>query len=78
MKNRIGRPVLSVTACNFVFMPPFVRPISRPRPPLFVPDLANQPDLADRAIIVNLPVIPASGRKYEGKFNRAVSMSVQN
>lgn len=37
-----------------------------------IPDLANRPDLADRAIIVNLPVIPASGRKYEGEFNRAL------
>jgi hypothetical protein len=35
MKNRIGRPSVSVTACNFVFIPPFVRPIRRPRPLFF-------------------------------------------
>src|SRR6056297_1779655 len=31
MKIRIGRLFASVTACNFVFMPPFVRPIWRAR-----------------------------------------------
>ena len=30
MKNRIGRSSASVTACNLVFMPPFVRPFRRP------------------------------------------------
>jgi hypothetical protein len=35
MKNRIGRPTVSVTACNFVFIPPLVRPIRRQRPPFF-------------------------------------------
>ena len=32
MKKRIGRPTASVTACSFFFIPPFVRPIRRPRP----------------------------------------------
>jgi len=36
MKKLKGRPLASVTACNFVFMPPLVRPIRRPRPP-FLP-----------------------------------------
>ena len=35
MKTWIGRPFASVTACNFVFMPPFVRPIWQARPPFF-------------------------------------------
>jgi hypothetical protein len=38
MKKRIGRPFSLVTACNLVSMPPFVRPIIRPRrslPPPF-------------------------------------------
>ncbi len=37
-----------------------------------IPDLATRPDLADRAIVVNLPVIAASDRKFEGEFNRAL------
>ncbi len=32
MKNRMGRPEASATACNLVFIPPLVRPIRRPRP----------------------------------------------
>ena len=32
MKNWIGRPTLSVTACSLVFIPPFVRPIRRHSP----------------------------------------------
>ena len=30
MKNLIGHSLASVTACSWVFMPPFVRPISLP------------------------------------------------
>jgi hypothetical protein len=37
-----------------------------------IPDLANRPDLADRAIVVTLPVIPATERKFEGEFNKAL------
>ena len=36
-----------------------------------IPDLATRPDLADRAIVVSLPVIPATERKFEGEFNKA-------
>ena len=32
MKNRIGQPLASVTACNLMFMPPLLRPVYRPRP----------------------------------------------
>ena len=35
-----------------------------------IPDLASRPDLADRSIIVTLPVIPPNGRKFEGEFWR--------
>ncbi|WP_372574162.1 hypothetical protein [Ruegeria jejuensis] len=38
-----------------------------------IPDLATRPDLADRAIVVNLPTIPASERQFEGEFNRALA-----
>ena len=31
-----------------------------------IPDLANRPDLADRAVIVTLPVITAHNRQFEG------------
>lgn len=37
-----------------------------------IPDLATRADLADRSIVVTLPVIPASERKFEGEFNRAL------
>jgi hypothetical protein len=37
MKKLKGRPFASVTACNFVFMPPLVRPIRFPRSPLLFP-----------------------------------------
>jgi hypothetical protein len=37
----MGRPRASVTACNLVFMPPFVRPIRRPRP-LFCPQAGGR------------------------------------
>ncbi|MGR3649500.1 MAG: hypothetical protein ACU0BJ_13855 [Shimia sp.] len=37
-----------------------------------IPDLATRPDMADRAIVVTLPVIPPSGRKFEGEFNKAL------
>lgn len=40
-----------------------------------IPDLANRPDPADRAIIVNLPVIPASGRRFECTFNRNLDVA---
>jgi len=33
-----------------------------------IPDLATRPDLAERSIIVHLPSIPASERKYESEF----------
>lgn len=36
-----------------------------------IPDLATRPDLADRAIVVSLPVIPPCERKFEGEFNKA-------
>ncbi len=36
-----------------------------------IPDLANRPDLADRAIIVHLPVIEASARQFEAEFWKA-------
>lgn len=35
-----------------------------------IPDLASRPDLADRSIIVTLPVIPPNERKFEGEFWR--------
>ena len=38
-----------------------------------IPDLATRPDLADRAIVVTLPVIPATDRKFEGEFNKALT-----
>ena len=37
-----------------------------------IPDLAGRPDLADRAIVVTLPVIPPSKRAFEGEFNKAL------
>lgn len=33
-----------------------------------IPDLASRPDLADRAIVVHLPVIGASARQFEAEF----------
>jgi putative DNA primase/helicase len=36
-----------------------------------IPDLAGRPDLADRAIIVTLPVISPSKRAFEGEFNKS-------
>lgn len=33
-----------------------------------IPDLASRPDLADRAIILHLPVIEASARQFEAEF----------
>jgi len=33
-----------------------------------IPDLASRPDLADRAIIVTLPVIPETKRQFEAEF----------
>ncbi len=33
-----------------------------------IPDLANRPDLADRSIIVSLPVIGETQRQFEGEF----------
>lgn len=36
-----------------------------------IPDLANRADLADRAIVVTLPVTPSTERKFEGEFNKA-------
>jgi putative DNA primase/helicase len=37
-----------------------------------IPDLANRPDLADRAIVVSLPVIAPTARAFEGEFNTAL------
>lgn len=34
-----GRPFASARACNFVFMPPLVRPINRPSPPFLIAGL---------------------------------------
>lgn len=36
-----------------------------------IPDLAHRPDLADRALIITLPVISASNRQFEAEFWRA-------
>lgn len=33
-----------------------------------IPDLASRPDLADRAIVVHLPVIEAGARQFEAEF----------
>jgi hypothetical protein len=38
-----------------------------------IPDLAGRPDLADRAIIVSLPVIPPTERAFEGEFDKALN-----
>tara|TARA_R110002110_G_scaffold415747_1_gene654755 strand:+ start:1687 stop:3750 length:2064 start_codon:yes stop_codon:yes gene_type:complete len=35
-----------------------------------IPDLAGRPDLADRAIVVSLPVITPTERAFEGEFNK--------
>ena len=37
-----------------------------------IPDLAGRPDLADRAIVVSLPVIAPTDRAFEGEFNKAL------
>lgn len=36
-----------------------------------IPDLASRPDLADRAIILHLPVIEAGARQFEAEFWKA-------
>ena len=36
------------------------------------PDLAGRPDLADRTIVVSLPVIAPKDRAFEGEFNKAL------
>lgn len=36
-----------------------------------IPDLASRPDLADRAIVVHLPVIAATARQFEAEFWKA-------
>jgi putative DNA primase/helicase len=36
-----------------------------------IPDLASRPDLADRAIIIHLPVITATERQFEAEFWKA-------
>ena len=36
-----------------------------------IPDLATRPDLAERSIIVHLPMIPASQRQFETEFWKA-------
>ncbi|MEQ3747750.1 MAG: hypothetical protein ABNH26_00050 [Celeribacter sp.] len=41
-----------------------------------IPDLAGRPDLADRAIVVTLPVIAPSERAFEGEFNKALDAAV--
>jgi 5S rRNA maturation endonuclease (ribonuclease M5) len=37
-----------------------------------IPDLAGRPDLADRAIVVSLPVIAPTDRAFEGEFNKSL------
>ncbi|PXW71070.1 hypothetical protein C7964_102972 [Loktanella sp. PT4BL] len=41
-----------------------------------IPDLAGRPDLADRAIVVSLPVIPPTERAFEGEFNKALDAAM--
>ena len=41
-----------------------------------IPDLAGRPDLADRAIVVSLPVIPPTARAFEGEFNKALDAAM--
>jgi hypothetical protein len=41
-----------------------------------IPDLAGRPDLADRAIVVSLPVIPPSERAFEGEFNKELDAAM--
>jgi len=41
-----------------------------------IPDLATRPDLADRAIVVTLPVIQSTERKVEGEFNKALEVAM--
>lgn len=40
-----------------------------------IPDLATRPDMADRAIVVTLPVIDPKERKFEGEFNKAFEVA---
>lgn len=42
MKKLNGRPLASVMACNFVFIPPLVRPIRRPRSSFFYPKAGSR------------------------------------
>lgn len=39
-------------------------------------DLAGRPDLADRAIVVSLPVIPSTKRAFEGEFNKSLDAAM--
>jgi hypothetical protein len=41
-----------------------------------IPDLAGRPDLADRAIVVSLPVIPPAERAFEGEFNKLLDAAM--
>ena len=41
-----------------------------------IPDLANRPDMADRAIVVHLPVIEPAERAFEGEFNRQLDQAM--
>lgn len=41
-----------------------------------IPDLAGRPDLADRAIVVSLPVIPSIKRAFEGEFNKSLDAAM--
>jgi len=41
-----------------------------------IPDLARRPDLADRAIVVSLPVIAPKDRAFEGEFNKALDAAM--
>ncbi len=41
-----------------------------------IPDLAGRPDLADRAIVVSLPVIPPTDRAFEGEFHKALDAAM--
>jgi putative DNA primase/helicase len=41
-----------------------------------IPDLAGRPDLADRAIVVTLPVIAPTDRAFEGEFNKALDAAM--
>ncbi len=41
-----------------------------------IPDLANRPDLADRSIVVSLPVIAPTERAFEGELHKALDAAM--